>query len=374
MPGGLETPQRIVRLTPLDDVLARIAARVKPVDARIAGLTAALGRTLADDVVIEEPIPKTALALRDGWAVSSDLTADAGPYAPAPMPAATRIDTGEPLPSHADAVAALEAVALRNGQAQALSPVAPGEGVLAAGADVTQGATLMHAGQRLGHVQIALLASVGMRSVPIREPRLRIARARPRADGMIDAAVECIAHAIRCAGALAVIGDEHEALEHALTQADFDAVAVVGGTGGGRNDAAVTTLAALGKVETHGIGLIPAETAGFATVGARPVLALPGRLDGALAAWHMLGRAMVARLAASTEPPCLRAAKLTRKVSSSAGLAELVAVRCEGGFATPLGAAYVPLAALAQANGWLFIASASEGYQAQSEVMIRSWP
>ena len=58
MPGALETPQRIVRLTPLDDVLARIAARVKPVDARIAGLTAALGRTLAEDVVIEGPIPK----------------------------------------------------------------------------------------------------------------------------------------------------------------------------------------------------------------------------------------------------------------------------------------------------------------------------
>jgi molybdopterin molybdotransferase len=159
-----------------------------------------------------------------------------------------------------------------------------------------------------------------------------------------------------------------------LTQADADAVVVVGGTGGGRNDAAVATLAALGKVEAHGIGLIPAETAAFGTLGARPVLALPGRLDAALAAWHMLGRAMMARLAASTEPPCLRAAKLTRKVSSSAGLAELVAVRCEGGFATPLGSAYVPIAALAQANGWLFIASGSEGYQAQSEVVIRSWP
>jgi molybdopterin molybdotransferase len=371
----LGTPQRIVRLTPLDDVLARIDAHVEPVAPRTtAELTAALGATLADDIVIEAPIPKTALALRDGWALKSELTTDAGAYAPAPIPAAVRIETGEPLPSDADAVAPFDAVAMRNGEAQALSPVAPGEGVLPAGADVAHGATLIPAGRRLGRLHVALLATVGIASVQVREPRLRLARARARPDSMIDAAVECIGHAIRCEGGLAVMSDINEALEHALTQADTDAVVVVGGTGCGRNDAAVATLAAVGEVKVHGIGLIPGETAAFGTVGARPVLVLPGRLDAALAAWHMLGRAMLARLAASTEPPCIRAAKLTRKVSSSAGLAELVPVRCEGRFATPMASAYVPVSALAQANGWIFIASESEGYQAHSEVMIRPWP
>ena len=369
MPRELQTPQRIVRLTPLDDVLARIDALVKPVDARsTADLAAALGRTLADDVVIAEPIPKTALALHDGWAVQSDLTTDASPYAPAPVPAAVRIETGEPMPSAADAVAAVDAVVVRNGEAQALAPVAPGAGVLPAGADVADGATLIPAGRRLGQVQIALLAMVGVRSVTIREPRLRVVRARARPDRVIDAAVACIAHAIRCAGALAVAGDENEALAGALTPADADAVVVVGGTGCGRNDAAVATLASLGTVEAHGIGLSPAQTAAFGTVGGRPVLALPGRLDAALAAWHMLGRAMLARLAASSEPTCLHAAKLTRKISSSAGLAQLVAVRCEGSLATPIASDYAPIAALAQANGWIFITPGSEGYQAHSEV------
>jgi molybdopterin biosynthesis enzyme len=371
----LETLQRIVRLTPLDDVLARIDALVKPVAARsAANLAAALGRTLADDIVIAEPIPKTALALRDGWAVQFDLTTDAGPYAPAPVPAAVRIVTGEPMPSGADAVAAVDAVVVRDGEAQALAPVVPGEGVLPAGADVADGATLIPAGRRLCQVQIALLAIVGMRSVTIREPRLRVARARAQPDRMIDAAIESIAHAIRRAGALAVTGDGNEALAGALTQADADAVVVVGGTGCGRNDAAVATLASLGTVEAHGIGLSPAETAAFGTVGGRPVLALPGRLDAALAAWHMLGQAMLARLAASSEPICLHAAKLTRKISSAAGLAQLVAVRCEGSLATPIASGYVPIAALAQANGWIFITPGSEGYQAHSEVMVRPWP
>ena len=101
--------QRIDRLTPLADVLALIEARVAPVAARSSEPQAALERILAEDVIIETSLPRTALALRDGWAVRSDLTADAGPYAPMPLAAAKRIETGEPLPRGADAVAPLVA-------------------------------------------------------------------------------------------------------------------------------------------------------------------------------------------------------------------------------------------------------------------------
>jgi len=70
--------QRIARLTPLADVLARVDALVKPVTPRTAELAAAFGQTLAEDVILHAPVPATARALRDGWAVSSDLTTDAG--------------------------------------------------------------------------------------------------------------------------------------------------------------------------------------------------------------------------------------------------------------------------------------------------------
>src|SRR5258708_778874 len=143
-----DAPQRITRLTPLGDVLVRVDALVKPVAPRSADLSAALGRILAADVVIHAPLPPAAIALRDGWAVRSELTTDAGAYAPAPLPSAVRIDVGQPLPPDADAVAPLDAVTGRNGQAQALAPVGPGEGVLAAGADIAAGATLVAAGRR----------------------------------------------------------------------------------------------------------------------------------------------------------------------------------------------------------------------------------
>jgi molybdopterin biosynthesis enzyme len=153
-----------------------------------------------------------------------------------------------------------------------------------------------------------------------------------------------------------------------------DAVVVIGGTGTGRNDATVRTLASMGELLVHGIALLPGDTTAFGTVGARPVLALPGRLDAALAAWHVLGRVMLARFAGSREPPPVRTAKLTHKVSSPVGLSELVPVRCEGLSATPIASGYVSLAALAQANGWILIQPDSEGYPAQSEVVIRPWP
>ena len=131
-----DRPQRIARLTPLADALACIDAVVKPVAARACDLSGALGRILAEDVVANAPIPAVARALRDGWAVRSELTTDAGTYAPAPLPAAARIDVGQPLAGDADAVTPLDALTVRNGIAQALAPVGPGDGVLSAGADV----------------------------------------------------------------------------------------------------------------------------------------------------------------------------------------------------------------------------------------------
>jgi len=365
--------QRITRLTPLADVLARLDALVKPVTPRTTEAAAALGQTLAEDVIIHAPVPATARALRDGWAMSSDLTTDAGAYAPVPLPAAVWVDVGEPLPGDADAVAPLDAVAMRDGAAQALAPVGPGEGVLPPGADVARGATLLPAGRRLGGLEIALLAAAGVAEARVRAPRLRLVRAAPGSDAVIDAAIACIADAIASQGGIAAVGAQHS-LADALADATADAVVVVGGTGSGRNDTTVHTLASIGELLVHGIGLLPGETTALGTAGARPVLALPGRLDAALAAWHMLGRAMLARLVGSLDAPPMRTAKLTHKVSSPVGLSELVPVRCEGLAATPIASGYVPLAALAQANGWIFIKPDSEGYPAQSEVVIRPWP
>jgi molybdopterin molybdotransferase len=369
-----DAPQRIAKLTPLGDVLVRLDALVKPVAACRADLAGARGRVVAEDVVIPLPLPPASVALRDGWAVRSELTADAGGYAPMPLPAAARIEAGQPLPAGADAVAPFDAVTVRDGQAQALAPVGPGDGVLPAGADVAAGTTLLSAGRRLGRAQLALLAAAGVAEVQVRAPRVRLLRTRPRGDAILDAAAECIADSIAQGGGVLVVREPDARLELGLTDPDIDGAVAIGGTGSGHNDATVRVLAGLGEVVAHGIALLPGETTAFGMVGSRPVLALPGRLDAALAAWHVLGWVMLARLSGSRKPLRLRMGKLASKVSSALGYSELVPVHCEGLAVTPIASGYVPLSALAQANGWIFIKPDSEGYPAGSEVVVRPWP
>ena len=374
MASAPDLPQRIVRLTPIGDVLASIDARVRPVAPVAATLPVALGRTLAEDIVIGAPVPAVALALRDGWAVKSELTTDAGAHAPAPLVAAVRIDAGQPLPADTDAVAPLDAVTIRDGAAQALAPAGPGEGVLQSGDDVARGAILLPAGRRLGRLQIALIGVAGVTRVRIRAPRLRVLRARPQRDTMLDAVVETIAGVIESEGGIAVAQDRGGRLDQALRAGGDDAAIVVGGTGSGRDDATVHALASAGEVLVHGVGIVPGETTAFGMASGRPVLALPGRFDAALAAWHLLGRRVLALLAATVEPVPMRPAKLTHKVTSTVGLAELVPVCCDNRFATPIASDYFPLSALAQANGWILVKPESEGYPAHSEVMVRPWP
>jgi molybdopterin biosynthesis enzyme len=67
-------------------------------------------------------------------------------------------------------------------------------------------------------------------------------------------------------------------------------------------------------------------------------------------------------------------ARLSRKVASNLGLAELVPVRVRNGEAEPLGSGYLPLQTIAQADGWILVAADREGHPAGTPVMVRPWP
>jgi len=92
------------------------------------------------------------------------------------------------------------------------------------------------------------------------------------------------------------------------------------------------------------------------------VLLIPGRLDAALAVWLLIGRHMLTRLrgGVANEPSC-ESLPLTAKVVSTVGLTELVLVRRVADGIAPLASKYLPLAALAQADGWIVVPAASEG-------------
>jgi molybdopterin molybdotransferase len=373
-------PQRLSPLTPLKDALGHIERWVQAAAPRQAEAAAALGRVLASAVVASaEPRPSTPIALRDGWALRSEVTLDASSYTPAALvQAPTAVQVGDPLPSDADAVAPFDGVGLIGSVPNALVTVAPGEGVLVRGADVGPGETLLKAGRRLSRTDLAVLAAIGQGHVSVRQPRVRVMSARPGTDAITEAIVTTICGAVRGEGGVAIRGRPAEASEVEdvpLTEND-DAVIVVGGTGMGERDCSVGALIHCGHLAFHGVGLTPGETAAFGTVSSRPILIVPGRLDAALAAWLLLGRHMLARLTArdddDLEPTWPLA--LARKITSTIGLAEVIVARRDGGSAVPLASGYLSLQALAQADGWIFVPADLEGIPADAMVVMKPLP
>jgi molybdopterin biosynthesis enzyme len=195
------------------------------------------------------------------------------------------------------------------------------------------------------------------------------------ASAITDAALEMLIHVISQASARVLdLRKDQRKLDAALTDATADAVIAVGGTGSGRRDAAVQTLAQLGRVETHGIAVSPGETAAFGFAGERPVLLAPGRLDAVLAVWLLIGRPLVAALVGGVVDDAPAMLPLKRKVTSAIGLTELVPVRCAGGMAEPLASGYLSFAVLAQSDGWIVIPADSEGFAGGTPVAVRPWP
>jgi len=135
----------------------------------------------------------------------------------------------------------------------------------------------------------------------------------------------------------------------------------------------VQELTRRGRVEAHGIAICPGETTAFGFVGERPVLLVPGRLDAALAAWLLIGRPLVAKLAGGSVGDLPMTASLRRKVTSTIGMTEVIPVSCRDGMAEPLGSGYLSFTALARSDGWILLPAESEGFGAGSEVAVSQW-
>jgi molybdopterin biosynthesis enzyme len=255
-----------------------------------------------------------------------------------------------------------------------LASVAPGDGVLAAGADAGHREVLRRAGERLRASDLAAMRALGIGSARVRRPRLLIGRARTHRDPIADAVVAWLNQAVAADGGepLTAVAGAH--MPTLLSGPNADGFVIVGGTGSGRDDHAVTTLARIGTVEVHGVALSPGETTAFGIANSRPVLLLPGRLDAAIAAWLMLGRGMLARMRGGTDDEYGTTATMARKVASTVGLTEMVLVRRTEEGLEPLAAKYLPITAFGDADGWILIPAASEGYPAGATVAVRPLP
>ncbi len=345
-PAYLARGMTPLRLTAPEEALAALLARLQPVPPRMMSPEAALGRVLAEDLQALAPVPAHPAALRDGWAVIAAETLGAGPYAPAPLSLAEQVKAGAALPAGADAVLADFELDTMTPFPQALAAASPGVGLRQPGEEIAAGAVLCRAGTRLRPQHLPALAACGIAEVPVRLPRLALAG--PEADSAAAALIATLAAPLA-------------AVTRRPDPAEADLLVVLGGLS---EDSASPALAAMDQVLLHGLGARPGLATAIGLRHDRPALLLPGTAEEALAGWWLLGAPALRHLVGLPEPAG-EALRLTRKVASTVGLAELVPLRrAREGLAEPLAVGALPLAALAATDLLLLVPPGAEGHEA----------
>lgn len=363
----MTSPQRLPNsLTPLDQALDALLQGVEPVAPVELPLAEAL-RCVAADMPPLPACPPRDVAAVDGYAFCARDLVGASSYSPLPLMAPpVWVEAGEAMPEACDCVLDSDSVDVSGPMPQVLAEAIPGQGVRRAGGDIAAGRLVVEAGRRVRPRDLLMARAAGIERLSVRRPRLRIVNVP---GGSVTA--ELIAESAQAAGAEVVSGTatgrDAESIARALDVSAIDLLLIVGGSGVGRTDAAVTALAARGKALAHGIALQPGRTAAVGRIGKVPVVGLPGAPDHAFAAWWTLALPVLDRLS-GRRPRQTVNLPLARKISSSVGVAEMVLLERQRGLWAPLAVGELSLEAIARAEAGLVISGGSEGFAAGSPV------
>jgi molybdopterin molybdotransferase len=353
-------------LTPLDVARDALLNGLEPVAPVELALEEAL-RCIAAGMPPLPAYPPSDIAAADGYAFCARDLVGASSYSPLPLSAPpVWVEAGEAIPAACDCVLDSDSVDLSGPLPQVLAEAIPGQGVRRAGGDIAAGSLVAEAGRRVLPRDLLLARAVGIERLHVRRPRLRIVNVP---GGSVTA--ELIAESARATGAETVsftaTGRDAGSIAAALDDGACDLLLIVGGSGVGRTDAAVTALAARGKILSHGIALQPGRTAAVGRVGKTPVVMLPGAPDQALAAWWTLALPAIDRLSGRALRETVNL-PLARKIASHVGLAEIVLLERKQDMWLPLAVGELSLDAIARAEAWLAVSGGSEGFAAGAPV------
>jgi len=318
--------------TSLQDALLKFSRALGPrsrserVDVRYA-----YRRVLASDALAREDSPSRNTSHFDGYALISADTAGAGFQSPAvlklnPGPSPVGSTPGEPLrhgqavqvltggymPPGADAVLPGEETSLRRGKIEVRRHIGRGEHVYPAGADVRKGDRVLRAGRTLMGQDLVLLASLHFQKVPVfKRPRVAILPTGTKlttdigdrkSGKVVESHSLLLSHLVEEAGGsaltLPIVHDEKRALSRAMRGAlrESEIVLTLAGSSVGDPDLVDSTIRGFGKPTTalvHGLRVNRGRVMGFAVVGGKPIVILPGPIQGALNAFILLAYPLI---------------------------------------------------------------------------------
>ena len=308
----------------LDEARAYVLAGCAPGHPKAIPLAEALGLVTSVDIDGDEAVPPFDNTAMDGFAVRSADTVGAGAGSPARLRIvgtlaagaspgrpvgpgeAIRIMTGAPMPQGADAVVMVERTSVEGDEVSVLVAVEPGNHVRRAGDDLRAGQRVFDAGTVLTPAHLGVLASVGVRRVPV-HPRPRVGvlstgdelvdGPEPLAPGQIrDSNRAMLLALVARADAVPVdlgrIPDDEAAITDAIEAgaASCDALISSGGVSMGDFDLVKVVLDRLGAMAWMQVAIKPAKPLAFGTVGTTPVFGLPGNPVSSLVSFELFAR------------------------------------------------------------------------------------
>jgi molybdopterin biosynthesis enzyme len=251
------------------------------------------------------------------------------------------VAVGQALPDGADALLPEDAVLVAEGVAEAQESAFPGLWARRRGEDAPADAMLRQAGEVLRGFDLAVAGAAGISVCEIRRPRILWVGT--------DSAAGRLVTALACSAGTA----DADSID------DADVVFVIG-------DVAAHFERYLGqraRVLARRLALRPGEDGAALRLDDVPILLAPNRVADALGLWLGLGLPIVRALTGASAHR-REERSLSRKISSTIGVAELALLRATRRGFDPLAVGDLPLAAIAGADAWAMVPPESEGLAA----------
>ena len=294
-------------------------------------------RVVSKDIFSPINVPDKQRSHMDGYAVAASSLTGASSQSPRVLPLVgglgfahlrrrrlsrgrtMRIVTGGELPVGADAVVPVEDARRAGGKIYFLKEVQKGEFCFPIGVDVKKGAVVVHAGAAVRAQDIGMLALLGIRELRVfSRPRVAIiATGNELVDSfdithpqkVRESHSPIFENLIREIGGVTssreIVRDDldlmSDAVERALGRSDI--VLTLGGTSLGEADLVEQTLRRISKKSriVHGIKMDRGRVAGVAAVRGKPIVMLPGPVQGAMNAFLLLALPLVLRMTSGAD-------------------------------------------------------------------------
>ena len=299
------------------------------------------GRILKDDVIAQENIPTYDSSHMDGYAIRSRDVTNASKKNPILLKIsrsestlgilprhilkkgqAYRIQTGGYMPVKSDAVVPIENTKIINNDlVEIVEPIEKASFVYSTGSDIKKGKKVLCKEQAIRVQHMGLLASLRISKISVfRKPLVSIiptgneltddveANTQNKENKIVNTNGPIISSLVNVLGGISidmgVTPDDVDILKRKINHAvkTSDLIITIGGTSAGKQDIVKSTIASMTSsgIIAHKIKLDRGRVTGLAVVNKKPVIIMPGPIQGSLNAFFVFARPLISLFSGQT--------------------------------------------------------------------------